>query len=137
MVWQASRRYSNISLPLLHAELRRKYSYVRYTWWMEVDIDELGGELSAEFEVKPVNVPESTIYELSLYKNMREETLVKADTLGAYISRFRAVLFQRDRAPFTSRDMELRSRILEVYPRDRPSPFPWAFSEEEPFEVAE
>jgi len=116
--------------------LKRKYSYVRYTWWREVDIDELGGELSAEFEVKPVNTPESTIYELSLYKNAREESLVKADTVGVYISRYRAVLFQRDRAPFTARDLELRSRILEVYPRDRPSPFPWAFSEEEPFEVA-
>jgi len=33
--------------------------------------------------------------------------------------------------------MELRRRLLEVYPRDRPSPFPWAFSDEEPFEVAE
>jgi hypothetical protein len=117
--------------------LRRKYNYVRYTWWREVDIDELGEELSEEFQVKPVNTPESTIYELSLYKNAREETLVKADTVGAYISRFRAVLFQRDRAPFTPRDLELRGRILEVYPRNRPSPFPWAFSDEEPFEVAE
>lgn len=102
-----------------------------------MEINELGGELSGEFEVKPVNTPESTIYELSLYKNAREESLVKADTVGVYISRFRAVLFQRERAPFTPRDMKLRSRILEVYPRDRPSPFPWAFSEEEPFEIAE
>jgi hypothetical protein len=117
--------------------LRRKYSYVRYTWWNEVDLDALGVELSAEFDVKPVNVPESTVYELSLYKDARDETLVKADTIGAYISRFRAVLFQRDRAPFTARDLELRRRILEVYPRDRPSPFQWGFSEEEPFEVAE
>jgi len=117
--------------------LRRKYNYVRYTWWSEVDINELGDELSAEFEIKPVNVPESTMHEFSLFKDARDETLVKADTIGAYISRFRAVLFQRERAPFTSRDMELRRRLLEVYPRDRPSPFPWAFSEEEPFEVAE
>jgi hypothetical protein len=117
--------------------LSRKYNYVRYTWWSEVDIDELGRELSAEFEIKPVNTPESTVYEFSLYKDTRNETLVMADTLKAYISRFRAVLFQRDRAPFTPRDMELRRRLLEVYPRDRPSPFPWAFSDEEPFEVAE
>jgi hypothetical protein len=117
--------------------LRRKYSYVRYTWWRQVDIEGLGGELSAEFDVKPVNTPESTIYEFSLYKDSRNEVLVKADTLKAYISRFRAVLFQRERAPFTPRDLELRSRLLEVYTRDRPSPFPWAFSEEEPFEVAE
>ncbi len=135
MVWQRRAVTQILRGSLLHNGLRRKYSYVRYTWWREVDIDELGGELSDEFEVNPVNVPESTIYELSLYKNAREESLVKADTVGVYISRYRAVLFQRDRAPFTARDMELRSRILEVYPRDRPSPFPWAFSEEEPFEV--
>ena len=122
---------------LPHIVLSHKYHYVRYTWWREVDIDELGGELSAKFEIKPVNVPESTIYEFSLFKDARDETLVKSDTIGAYISRFRAVLFQRDRAPFTSRDLELRRRILEVYPRDRPSPFPWAFSDEGPFEVAE
>ena len=102
-----------------------------------MDINKLGGVLSAEFEIKPVNVPESIVYEFSLFKDARDETLVKADTIGAYISKFRAVLFQRDRAPFTSRDLELRRRILEVYPRDRPSPFPWAFSDEEPFEVAE
>lgn len=115
----------------------RKYSYVRYAWWREVDIDELSRQLSTKFEVKPVKTPESTVYEFSLYKDVRREVLVKADTLKAYISRFRAVLFQRDRAPFTPRDMELRRRLLEVYPRDRPSPFPWAFSDEEPFEVAE
>jgi len=117
--------------------LRRKYSYVRYTWWSEVGIDELSDELSQMFEVKPLGYPEITEHELSLYKEVRDEILVKADTLGAYISRVRAVLFQRDRAPFTSRDMELRRRLLEVYPRDRPSPFPWGFSNEEPFEVAE
>jgi hypothetical protein len=117
--------------------LSRKYNYVRYRWWSEVDVDELSGELSTEFEVKPVNTPESTRHELSLYKDVRDEALIKADTLGAYVSKVRVVLFQRDRAPFTLRDMELRRRLLEVYPRDRPSPFPWSFSDEEPFEVAE
>jgi len=117
--------------------LRRKYSYVRYTWWREVDIDELSRELSTEFEVKHLPNPGNPRYEFSLFMDARREVLVKADTLKAYISRFRAVLFQRDRAPFTPRDMELRRRLLEVYLRDRPSPFPWAFSDEEPFEVAE
>jgi len=117
--------------------LRRKYSYVRYTWWREVDIDGLSRELSTEFEVKRLPNPSDPRYEFSLFTDARREVLVKADTLKAYISRFRAVLFQRDRAPFTPRDMELRRRLLEVYLRDRPSPFPWAFSDEEPFEVAE
>jgi hypothetical protein len=117
--------------------LRRKYNYVRYTWWREVDIDELSGELSTEFEIKHRPNPSNPRYEFSLFPEARREILVMADTLKAYISRFRTVLFQRDRAPFTPRDMELRRRLLEVYPRDRPSPFPWAFSDEEPFELAE
>lgn len=101
-----------------------------------MDTDELSRELSVEFEVKPANAPESTKHEISLYKDVRDEILIKADTLGAYVSRVRAVLFQRDTAPFTPRDMELRRRILEVYPRDRPTPLPWSFSGERPFEVA-
>ena len=116
--------------------MRRKYSYVRYTWWREVDIDELSRELSTMFEVKHLPNPGNPRYEFSLFPEARREVLVKADTLKAYISTFRTVLFQRDRAPFTPRDMELRRRLLEVYLRDRPSPFPWSFSDEEPFEVA-
>jgi hypothetical protein len=117
--------------------LTRKYHYVRYTWWAEIDVDELSGKLSTDFETRKVYKPESSPYEFSLYKDLRDEVLVKADTLKAYISGQRAVLFQREQAPFTSRDLELRRRLMEVYKRDRPSPFPWGFSEEEPFEVAE
>ena len=117
--------------------MRRKYTYVRYTWWRDVDVDELERRLSESFTVRPLDLPGDTRYEIGIYKNVRQETLVKADTLGAYVSRFRAVLFQRERAPFTRRDVELRRQLLETYPRDRPSPFPWAFSSEEPFEVAE
>ena len=102
-----------------------------------MDIDELSRELSTMFEVKHLPNPGNPRYEFSLFPEARREVLVKADTLKAYISTFRTVLFQRDRAPFTPRDMELRRRLLEVYLRDRPSPFPWAFSDEEPFEVAE
>jgi len=74
--------------------LRRKYSYVRYTWWREVDIDELSRELSTEFKVKHLPNPSNPRYEFSLFMDARREVLVKADTLKAYISRFRAVLFQ-------------------------------------------
>jgi len=63
--------------------------------------------------------------------------LVKADTLKAYISRFRATMFQRETAPFTGRDLELRARLMELYPRNRPSPAPWLISHETPFDVAE
>ncbi len=39
--------------------------------------------------------------------------------------------------PFTARDMELRRRMMELYPRKRPTPFPFMFGREPEFEVAE
>ncbi|MCZ2809665.1 MAG: hypothetical protein O2V44_09955 [Candidatus Bathyarchaeota archaeon] len=44
------------------------------------------------------------------------EILFKADTLYAAISPSRATLFQKTRSPFTPKDLELRNRILELYP---------------------
>lgn len=44
------------------------------------------------------------------------ELLFKADTLYAAISPSKATLFQKKRAPFTAKDLELRKRILEGYP---------------------
>ena len=70
---------------------------------------------------------------LHLY-NLRE---LKADTLNAFISLAGAVLFQKERTPFTHRDMQLRKRILEIYPRNRPTPFPFLVNDEPNFEIKE
>ncbi|MCW4037968.1 MAG: hypothetical protein NWF13_04450 [Candidatus Bathyarchaeota archaeon] len=43
------------------------------------------------------------------------ELLFKADTLYAAISPSKATLFQKTRNPFTSKDLELRKRILDLY----------------------
>jgi len=115
-----------------------KYRYVRYEWWTDVDIEKVAGELEGKgFTVRRIDLPGFTRYEISIYQNTRQEILVKADTLKAYISRFRATMFQREAAPFTGRDVELRARLMEIYTRNRPSPAPWMYSHETPFEVAE
>jgi len=61
---------------------------------------------------------------------------VSADTLSAMLSRFRALLYQKEAAPFTARDMELRKKVLELYTRDRSTPFLWGFRSEPKFEIA-
>lgn len=116
--------------------MAQPYHYVRFKWWRIVDLKEIARELGGVFSIEPLKMPRND-RELSLLKDMREELRVKADTLGAMLSPVRAVLFQREAAPFTARDMELRRRVLELYPRDRPTPFPMFFSEEPKFEVAE
>lgn len=81
--------------------------------------------------------PTSTREEISLFKVDRERLRIEADTLRARLSSYRAVLYQRENAPFTVRDMALRGRALELYPHNSPTPFPVKFSMEPEFEVAE
>jgi hypothetical protein len=112
-----------------------RYQYVRYTWWRGVDMDRVSEELGGSFAVEPIHMPEDD-NEFSLTKIDRERLMVSADTLKARLSPYRAVLYQRDPAPFTARDMDLRKRLLELYPRITSTPFPIGYSTEPKFEVA-
>lgn len=114
---------------------KQPYHYVRFRWWRRVDLKKVARELGETFSVEEIAMPKGEM-EISLFKDEREELKVEADTLLAMLSPFRAVLSQREPAPFTTRDLELRKRVLELYPRSRPTPFPWEFSQEPKFDVA-
>lgn len=116
--------------------MSKPYHYVRFRWWQGADLKKVSEELSDEFSVETIEMPKSK-YDIALLKDERYELKVNADTLTALLSRFRAVLSQRESAPFTEKDMKLRERILELYPRSRSTPFPWVFSVEPKFEVVE
>ena len=109
-----------------------QYSYVRFRWWDPVDLDKAVEEFSG-FKTKKI-VRKAGDQEISLYKDQRDEVEVEADTLQALLSSFRAVINQKEVKPFTARDMELREKVLKMYPRGRPTPFPWEFSSEPKFE---
>lgn len=112
--------------------MSKSYHYVRFQWWQGVDLKKASEELSTEFSVEPIELPQAGI---SIVRDERDELKVHLDTLGAIFSRFRAVLFLKESALFTERDVRLRKRILELYPRNRPTPFPWEYSAEPKFEV--
>ena len=113
--------------------MSERYTYVRFSWWRGVDLSKVAEDLSHSFKVEMHYRP-SDRDEISFTKDDRDELKVKADTLSALLSRFQVVLYQKEAAPFTARDMELRKMILAHYPRNRPSPFPWGFSSESTFE---
>lgn len=117
--------------------MSRPYHYVRFRWWSAVDIEAVDEEMKAQrFDVKNMEIPKYEL-ELAFQKEYRDELVVKADTLTAHLSQFRAILTQKKAESFTPRDMELRKRIIEVYPRNRPTPLPWDYIAEPKFEVAE
>jgi hypothetical protein len=111
------------------------YNYVRFRWWNEVDFEKIEIDLGKLFDVERITVGDSET-SFSLTKGYRERLKVSADTLKARLSGFRAVLYQRKAAPFTTRDLALRSNILKLYPQNRPTGLPWLFTHEPTYEIA-
>lgn len=125
-----------MTLSLRRMEKSKPYYYVRFRWSNGVDMKEAAKELGENFGVETL-IPPTGDVDPVLFKEHREELKVAADTLKAFLSPKRAVLFQSKTARFTERDMELRRRILELYPRGRITPFPFFPGSEPKFEVAE
>lgn len=117
-------------------EKLKPYHYLRYRWWNRVDLEEVAKELGEEFSVEWSIGPRDEMG-VDLRKAEKDVLKVKADTLGAYLDIYKAVLYQREAAPFTARDLKLRNKLFEIYTRDRPTPFPWMFLEEPKFTVAD
>ena len=110
----------------------KPYRYVRFCWSQEYKLEKLAEELEANFTlVKP---PEKEV------TNMMGRNLgvieVKADTLFAFLSSDKAILFQKEKAPFTKRDMELRKAVFDLYLHNRTTPLSFPMGNIEPkFEV--
>ncbi len=109
------------------------YHYVRFRWWTPINVRKLGDTLTGKYTVDVTEYPTAED-EFGLYTDDRTELVVSADTVKAHLSMFRAVLSQKETKPFTAKDLELRETVIEKYPRDRPTPFPWQFSGEPSFE---
>lgn len=117
------------------------YEYYRFRWWELADLWAISREMSKKFGIEWVFMPDynrekrgaserlKTRFEaLKAYLFPPVQKLwtsdwlkVRADTLTAYLFPLKAMLFQKEYAPFTERDMELRERILELYPKNRSS----------------
>ena len=114
---------------------KQPYFHIRYTWWDIIDVDAIVAVLEEAFEVTELFVP-SSFWEIALFPYHREHYRVEADTLSARISQMRAILYKREWAPLTERDMELRRRIREIYGRNLIAPLPVTRITEPEFEEA-
>ncbi len=102
------------------------------------DLKELVAKLKEQFTIVKSPVAKKkepwdmTARAWSFQDDAREEVHVKAETLSARLAPFRAVLYQKEKAPFTRKDMELRETVLALYPYDTPTYVPFRFGEKEP-----
>jgi hypothetical protein len=110
------------------------YSYTRFRWRKEGDLEKIASMLEKKFKVVRRAMPTSE-HDISPYKDLRVSLIVKADTLDALITPLRATLSQREKKAFTAKDMELRQLILDTFPHSSSTFFPWGFSVEPPFDT--
>jgi hypothetical protein len=115
----------------------KPYHYTRYSWHKILDLEDIKKEFEKEtFEIIMKKPPENEM-EIALLKDYRYKLTASADTLTAILSERRAVLYQKESAPFTKKDQKLREKILEFYPHNRPTLLPWSFVSEPDYEVEE
>jgi hypothetical protein len=95
--------------------LAEAYHYARFRWWIGLNLERLSKELSEKYDVKKLKMP-SYALELSLLMGVRDEYLVKSDTLAVFLAPAKAVISQKKPAPLTHNDLELKRRIFELYP---------------------
>ena len=99
----------------------RPFFGVRFRWWRPFDLDGFTRDYGEkyEIEIRPIYVGK---WSIDVFGDARREFLVRADTLNAYLTAYRAILFQKETAPLTPVDRELLDYILENYPRVRDTP---------------
>lgn len=108
---------------------------MRHRWWSPIDVDGLVDEFG-DYE-RVMKDPPDDPSKMSIQRYNLKELWVRSDTVTAFLSPHKAVLAQREKRPFTGRDLELRGRVLRLYPRSRPTPFPFNVSTEPKFELEE
>lgn len=117
--------------------MEKPYYFIRYEWFKRVDLGALAKEMEEEFDVELRPMPTGRV-DMSPYKFDREGLKITADTLAVFTHPFKAVLFQKESALFTSRDLKLRNRILELYRKNKSSLLSIGAAYSEPkFQVAE
>jgi hypothetical protein len=97
-------------------QLGRPYYSVQFNWgYRPINIKEVAKKLSRTFNVEWI----------IMVKRKRDEAFasdwikVSANTLNAYLLPWRTIIFQKKPLPFTQRDIELREKLLALYPRRR------------------
>ena len=111
----------------------KPYHYSRYSWYTKISIDALKEKLS-DFDVIDRPMPSSE-WDTSIYKNERDGIQCKADNLSAFLYEFKAVMYQKDFAPFTKKDLMMREIVLDNYPRSRSSFLSTGIQREPYFEI--
>jgi hypothetical protein len=119
LVRRIGKQIRKFIIALLSEDQGDVYQYVVFSEWDVLhSIKDIVHELE-NFDFIKTMVPMRRGYRHSkMFQGLVPELLYKADSLFVAIAPRRAVLFQKEPQPFTSRDLALRETILTLYPQD-------------------
>jgi hypothetical protein len=100
----------------------RPYFRVGFRWWSPFDVRKFAEKMEGVYalEVRDEIDMEDRI---DIFRDLRVEMRVRADTLQAFISPYKAILFQDEVSPLSRRDLELEEFVRKTYPHVRDTPF--------------
>lgn len=98
------------------------YYRKRFRWWTPLDVEEFAEEFGGRYEImrRPNPIQRDRI---EIFVDSRREVWIKADTLHAFITAYKAILFQKEGAHLTDKDSELEKLLLAKYTHNRETPF--------------
>lgn len=115
------RIWLKIKQPGANEPEKKPYFRVRFRWWRPFDLEGFAGEYGDRYEIEV-----RSLYvgwgKIDIFAETRREFRVRGDTLNAFLTVYKAILFQKEADPLSPKDMELRDYILEKYPHARDTP---------------
>ena len=100
----------------------RPYFRARFRWWSPFDVRKFAGEMKGVYKLD-VREEIDMGDRIDLFRDFRVEIRVRADTLQAFITPYRAIMFQDEAAPLSRRDLQLEEFVLKRYPHVQDTPF--------------
>lgn len=116
LIWRIFNYFSTVKTEV------KPYYTRRFRWWSPFDLEGFVKDHNSLYEIdrRPVFAQEGRI---EIFLESRREIRVKADTLYAFLTSYRAIIMQKVLAPMTEKDRELEEFLLKKYPYKRETPF--------------
>ncbi len=99
----------------------RPYFKVRFRWYKPFNIAEFVNNFGNNYIIRlPLDLMDES--RIEIFRDLRKEIKVRADTLHVFLTAYRAILFQKEVIPLTDRDRELEKFVLKNYTHVRDTP---------------
>lgn len=113
---------NKLQLPVAVKTEVKPYFKTRFRWYDPFDITEFVNNFGNNYKIRlPLDLMDES--RIEIFRDVRKEIKVRADTLHVFLTAYKAILFQKEVVPLTDKDIELEKLVLMNYTHVRDTPF--------------